>query len=104
MSTQQVCVIHLPAWSPYPEKSPQAHFSSRLLVARKRHECLSRKIDRLCPPESYAAPLLKHGCAELASAQHTIPAEQVFHSTVGAVQSQDRLPDQLGFSWFARDR
>jgi|GEM_PF-3693137 len=32
-----------------------------------------------CPPGSYAAPLLKHGCAELASAQHTIPAKRVVH-------------------------
>jgi len=32
-----------------------------------------------CPPGSYAVPLLKHGCAELASAQHTIPAKRVFH-------------------------
>jgi len=43
--------------------------------------------DRLCPLESYAAPLLKHGCAELASAQHTIPAKRVFHPLMAATAS-----------------
>jgi len=29
-------------------------------------------------PGTYTAPLLRHGCAELASAQYTFPAERVF--------------------------
>ncbi|MHB1684019.1 MAG: hypothetical protein ACYCYO_14510, partial [Bacilli bacterium] len=36
----------------------------------------------------YAVPLLKHGCAELASAQHTIPAKRFFPR--GAVTIQIR--------------
>ncbi len=47
---------------------------------------LSQKIDCFCPPEPYAVPLLKHGYAELASAQHMNPDEWVFHSTDGGAK------------------
>ena len=61
-------------------------------IAKLRHDSLSRKIDRPCPPKSYAAPLLKHGCAELASAQHTIPAKRVFIPPVMLRSSTEVYP------------
>ncbi|MHB1682372.1 MAG: hypothetical protein ACYCYO_06010 [Bacilli bacterium] len=93
-------------------KIAAGEFSSRLLVARKRHGSLSRKSPQAnflpgswwrvsaitvylekypaCLPGSYAVPLLKHGCAELASAQHTIPAKR-------ALQSRKALLSQFSF-------
>ena len=47
-------------------------------MTAQQHDSLSRKIDCCCPPEPYAAPRLKHGCAELASAQHTVLAKRAF--------------------------
>ncbi|MHB1685521.1 MAG: hypothetical protein ACYCYO_22365 [Bacilli bacterium] len=41
-----------------------------------------------CPSGAYAAPLLKHGCAELASAQHTIPTKRVFHQLMVVERSR----------------
>jgi len=37
-------------------------------------------------PEWHAAPLLRHSCAELASAQHAIPGRRVFHPAEGAAK------------------
>jgi len=77
----------------YPRKSPQAYFLSgcwwRVSAITVYHEkCLP------CPPESYAVPLLKHGCAELASAQHTIPTKRVFHQlkVIGRSRSYGSIP------------
>ena len=72
----------------YPGKSPQAYF---LPGCWWRVSAMTVYPEKYlpCSPGSYTVPLLKHGCAELASAQYPIPAKRVFHQLMGFFNDND---------------
>ncbi|MHB1682052.1 MAG: Rpn family recombination-promoting nuclease/putative transposase [Bacilli bacterium] len=56
------------------------------------------------PLGSYTVPLLRHGYAELASAQYTIPAEQVFYLLMAPQSAKKVNGEQVAASWYTEVR
>ncbi|MHB1682627.1 MAG: hypothetical protein ACYCYO_07330 [Bacilli bacterium] len=53
------------------------------------------------PPGTYTAPLLRHGCAELASAQYTFPAGRVTYLLEAARQQHEGLSRKIAAGVFS---